>query len=120
MNRREVFSKLGYAYFEPGYEGDYHLRGGRYDGTRYFGPLDDQQQIGLPSDAYGRARALGPNHRPLRFTRPQPWSVNYYDVAAPAGTQSPDMIHKSAGQPAGRPAATRKTSRSGGRRTSRG
>jgi hypothetical protein len=120
MNRPAVFSKLGYPAFPPGYEGDYHIRGGRYDGTRYFGPLEDQQEIGLPSDAYGRHRALGPNHRPVRFSLPAPWTANYYDVAAPAGATSPDMIHQSAGQPPGRPRTTKKTSRSAARRTPRG
>lgn len=112
MDRPEAFDRTGprggpgYAAFAAGYRGDYHIRGGRLDGTRYFGALADQQRIGLPSDAYGIARRRGPNHRPVRFEVPPPWSVNYYDVPPEVGTQSPDMIHQSPG--GGRRTATRK------------
>ena len=87
-----------------------HIRGGRYDGTRYFGALDDQAKIGLPSDSYGIKRARGPNHRPVRFEQPPPWTANYYDVPPDQGDPAPDMIHRA-------PTATRKatvSSRGGG------
>lgn len=83
--------------FPEGYRGDRHLRGAILDGTRYFGALRDQAQIGLNSDGYGIARRRGPRHRPVRFERPAPWSANYYDVAPEHGTQAPDMIHRSPG-----------------------
>lgn len=72
-----------------------HLRGGRYSGQRYFGALEDQQRIGIPSDSYGIQRKRGPRHRPVRFDVPAPWTANYYDVAPREGREDPDMIHRS-------------------------
>jgi hypothetical protein len=83
--------------FPAGYSGDRHLRGAVLSGERYFGPVRDQQEIGLNSDAYGISRRRGPRHRPVRFERPAPWSANYYDVPPEQGTQAPDMIHRSPG-----------------------
>jgi hypothetical protein len=97
VNRPLQFSRGGVAGWPPGYQGNAHLRGGRLSGQRYFGPFDDQQQIGLDSDAYGIARRRGPQHRPVRFEQPGPWTANYYDVSPEQGTQAPDMIVRSAG-----------------------
>jgi hypothetical protein len=109
--------------FPPGYSGDRHLRGAILSGERYMGPLRDQQQIGLNSDAYGISRRRGPRHRPVRFERPAPWSANYYDVAPEQGTQAPDMIHRSPGgrgrkraRAAAQPAAARRQPGKGKRR----
>jgi hypothetical protein len=103
MNRELRFAKGGKpASYPDGYEGDEHLRGGRFTGQRYFGDLGEQQQIGLDSDSYGIARRRGPRHRPVRFEQPGPHTANYYDVPPDEGTQAPDMIHKSPGR--GRPA----------------
>ena len=98
MNRDLFFTKGGTpAPYPDSYvrsTGNHHLRGGRLTGERYFGAISDQQQIGLPSDAYGIARQRGPQHRPVKFEQPAPWTVNYYD--SPAGGQyAPDMIHQS-------------------------
>lgn len=95
MNREMLFTKGGTPAAIP-HGAAPHIRGGRYSGQRYFGAITDQQRIGLPSDSYGIARARGPRHRPVSFVRPAPWTANYYDVAPAEGTQSPDMIHRSA------------------------
>jgi hypothetical protein len=106
MNRRMAFTKGGTpAPYPPGYQGNEHIRGARLTGQRYFGALSAQQEIGLPSDSYGIARARGPRHRPVRFEMPPPWAANYYDV--PPEQEGPaDMIRKSPHRPraaAGRP-----------------
>ena len=93
MNRNLYFSKGGTPPAQPRGAAP-HIRGGRYDGTRYFGPLVDQQKIGIPSDSYGIKRARGPNHRPVRFEQPTPWTANYYDVPPNEGESAPDMIHR--------------------------
>lgn len=98
MNRDLAFDKGGVAAFPEQYEGVRHLRGGRLTGQRYFGALEQQQKIGLESDAFGIARARGPRHRPLRFEVPPPRTANYYDVPPDEGTSAPDMIHRSPGQ----------------------
>jgi hypothetical protein len=102
VNRPLEFSKGGVAGYPSSYvrfTGNQHLRGGRLTGQRYFGELAAQQQIGLESDAYGIARARGPQHRPTRFQQPAPWTVNYYDAAPDAGDQAPDMIFVSPSRP---------------------
>jgi hypothetical protein len=100
MNRDLFFAEGGTPAAQPRGAAP-HIRGGRYDGTRYFGALDDQQKIGLPSDSFGIKRARGPNHRPVRFEQPPPWTANYYDVPPDEGETAPDMIHRA-------PAAARK------------
>lgn len=103
MNREERFTKGGTpAPYPAWYRGDRHLRGGRLTGQRYFGDIEDQQQIGLPTDAYGISRARGPRHRPVRFEQPPSWSANYYDAPAPAGATSPDLVHQSPSGPRNR------------------
>ena len=98
MNRDLFFAKGGKPAPQPQGAAP-HIRGGRYDGTRYFGELSAQQKIGLPSDSYGIKRARGPNHRPVRFEQPPPWTANFYDVPPEQGDTSPDMIHRApAGQ----------------------
>ena len=104
MNRRMLFAKGGtpapYPSSYTRFTGNQHLRGGRLTGQRYFGDKKDQQQIGLPSDAYGIARARGPRHRPVQFTQPGPWTANYYDTLLPDdGNQAADMIHVSPSRP---------------------
>ena len=103
MNRPLAFTKGGtpapYPSSFVAFTGNQHPRGGRLTGQRYFGAIVDQQEIGLPSDAFGIARARGPRHRPARFEVPQPWSANYYDVPADQGTQSPDLIYQSPARP---------------------
>jgi hypothetical protein len=95
VNRPLVFTKGGSPNNYPaGYAGNRHLRGGRMTGQRYFGAIEDQQRIGIPSDSYGIQRKRGPRHRPVRFDLPTPHSANYYDVAPQAGTEAPDMIHR--------------------------
>lgn len=80
------------------YRGDRHLRGAILDGTRYTGDVRDQQMRHREGQgSYGIARRRGPNHRPVRFERPGPWTANYYDSAPDQGTQAPDMIHRSPG-----------------------
>src|SRR5258706_471682 len=79
------------APYPAGYDGNEHVRGGRYTGQRYFGAIADQQKIGLDSDAYGIARRRGPRHRPVRFEVPTPHAANFYDVAPDQGTEAPDM-----------------------------
>jgi hypothetical protein len=114
MNRALSFAKGGTPAAYPSsfvaFTGDQHLRGGRLTGQRYFGAIQDQQEIGLPSDAYGIARARGPRHRPVRFEQPQPWSANYYDSPPESSTQAADMIHQSPS----RPRAGRSVRRGGG------
>jgi len=115
MNRDLAFTKGGKpAGYPATYEGVRHLRGGRLTGNRYFGEIDEQQQIGLPSDSYGIARKRGPRHRPVKFEVPAPWSANYYDLPPHEGTQSPDMIRRSPG--GGRRASTRVRRGGGGGR----
>lgn len=118
VNRPLVFAKGGSPNnYPPGYLGNRHMRGGRYTGQRYFGALEDQQRIGIPSDSYGIQRKRGPRHRPVRFDLPSPWTANYYDVAPEQGRQDPDMIHRN---PAPRPRSTPvKRARQGPRRTGR-
>jgi len=102
MNRPMLFSRGGTPpAIPPG--ANPHIRGGRMSGQRYFGALIDQQRIGLPSDSFGIKRRRGPNHRPVRFSTPAPWSANFYDVPGDAGDQVPDMIHES---PQARPRST--------------
>lgn len=101
VNRPLVFTKGGSPNnYPPGYLGNRHLRGGRMTGQRYFGALEDQQRIGIPSDSYGIVRRRGPRHRPVRFDLPAPWTANYYDVPAHEARQDPDMVHRSAPGPA--------------------
>ena len=99
MNRPLLFARGGTpAPYPDSYvrsTGNHHLRGGRLTGQRYFGAIEDQQRIGLPSDAYGIARARGPQHRPTRFEQPAPWTANFYDVPASTAQHQPDMIHTS-------------------------
>ena len=102
MDRELRFSKGGTAGYPDSYvssTGVHHLRGGRLTGERYVGDLDDQARIGLPTDAYGIARARGPRHRPVRFEQAQPWTANYYDVPADQSTSAPDMIHTAPSRP---------------------
>jgi hypothetical protein len=103
MNRGLTFAKGGtpapYPSSFTAFTGNQHLRGARLTGQRYFGAIQDQQEIGLPSDAYGIARARGPRHRPVRFEQPQPWSANYYDSPPEAASQAADMIHQSPSRP---------------------
>jgi len=109
MNRAEAFTKGGTPAPYPSsytfYVGNLHLRGGRLTGDRYFGNLSEQQQIGLPTDAYGIARARGPRHRPVRFESPEPWTQNYYDVSGDDSTP-PDMVHVSPVAPSRRARST--------------
>lgn len=96
VNRPLLFTKGGSPDNWPaGYLGNRHLRGGRMTGQRYFGAIEDQQRIGIPSDSYGIQRKRGPRHRPVRFQTPAPWTANYYDVAPEQGREDPDMIHRS-------------------------
>jgi hypothetical protein len=103
MDRDLAFARGGVAGYPSSFvafTGNQHLRGGRLTGERYFGAIQDQQEIGLPSDAYGIARARGPRHRPVRFEQPQPWSANYYDNPPDtASSQAADMIHQSPSRP---------------------
>lgn len=119
MNRPLLFTKGGNPNnYPPGYLGNRHLRGGRMTGQRYFGALEDQQRIGIPSDSYGIVRRRGPRHRPVRFDLPAPWTANYYDVPAQEGRQDPDMIHRSPVE-RGRVAANSRRAKQGPRRTGR-
>ena len=77
-----------------GYRGNAAVRGADLSGQRY-AMAGKEQTAGLPDGQYGIARRRGPLHRPVRFERPGPWSANYYDVAPPAGTQAPNMVHES-------------------------
>lgn len=95
MNREMLFAKGGTPpAIPPG--ADPHIRGARMSGQRYFGNIEDQQRIGIPSDSYGIKRRRGPNHRPVGFQLPEPWTANYYDQPSDQGTSAPDMIHRSA------------------------
>jgi hypothetical protein len=118
VNRPLLFTKGGRPdNYPPGYLGNRHLRGARMIGQRYFGALEDQQRIGIPSDSYGISRRRGPRHRPVRFDLPAPWTANYYDVTADQGREDPDMIHRS---PAGKDRTTPgRRARMGPRRTGR-
>jgi len=94
MNRPELFAKGGTPpAIPPG--ADPHIRGARLSGQRYFGDLEDQRRIGRDDDAYGIARRRGPQHRPVRFEMPEPWTTRYYDVAPEQGATAPDMIYRS-------------------------
>lgn len=117
MNRPMLFTRGGPpAAIPPG--SDPHIRGARMSGQRYFGAIEDQQRIGLPSDSFGISRRRGPRHRPVRFDLPAPWTANYYDISPDEGTQDPDMIHRS---PKGKPRASQtQRARRGPRRTGRG
>ena len=52
---------------------------------------------------YGVSRLRGPNHRPVYFNEPAPWTSQYYDTTASVGTpdspgpggQAPDAIYTS-------------------------
>lgn len=98
MDRPMLFSKGGTPARQPTGAAP-HIRGGRFDGTRYFGALEDQQKIGLKSDSYGIKRARGPNHRPVRFEQPPPWTANFYDVPPDQGETAPDMIRRAPAAP---------------------
>jgi hypothetical protein len=116
VNRPLLFAKGGTPPATPR-GSDPHVRGARMSGQRYFGALEDQQRIGLPSDSYGIARRRGPRHRPVRFDLPAPWTANYYDVPPGEGAQDPDMIHRS---PKGKPRRTNAfRAREGAHRTGR-
>ena len=106
MNREFFFAKGGTPARQPKGAAP-HIRGGRYDGTRYFGELKDQQRIGLPSDSFGIKRARGPNHRPTRFEQPPPWTANFYDVPPDEGDTAPDQIHRSPVGPRRSPGTSR-------------
>ncbi len=60
-------------------------RGADLNGTRYYesGP---PVAVNAGLGAYGVARLRGPNHRPVSFTEPAPWSAQYYDTTASVGT----------------------------------
>jgi len=78
----------------PGYRGDSSVRGGDLSGQRYtMAAAQNLNQGG--NGSFGISRQRGPNHRPVTFTRPGPWSANYYDVAPDTGTNAPNMIHLS-------------------------
>lgn len=84
-----------------------HARGGAYDGapSNRGADLSGNRFTMQPSQNlnsgghghYGIGRQRGPNHRPVKFEMPGPWSANYYDVAPQQGTNQPDMIHNSPG-----------------------
>lgn len=94
MNRPPLFTKGGTPdEIPPGAAP--HIRGGRLSGQRYFGDLEDQRRIGRDDDAYGIARRRGPNHRPVLFEMPQPWTSRYYDVSPEQGATAPDMVYSS-------------------------
>lgn len=73
-------------------------RGADLNGTRYYAAGAPQFLDG-GQGRYGVARLRGPNHRPVSFTEPAPWSANYYDttqaVQGSTTGQSPDMVYVS-------------------------
>jgi hypothetical protein len=60
-------------------------RGADLNGTRYYAegpPVALNAGLG----AFGVARLRGPNHRPVYFNEPAPWTAQYYDTTASVGT----------------------------------
>jgi hypothetical protein len=83
-------------------------RGADLNGTRYYAegpPVNLNGGLG----AYGVARLRGPNHRPVYFNEPAPWTSQYYDTTASVGTpdapgpggQAPDAVYVSPEVPRG-------------------
>jgi hypothetical protein len=77
-------------------------RGADLNGTRYYAegpPVNTNGGLG----AYGVSRLRGPNHRPVFFSEPAPWTSQFYDTTASVGTpdspgpggQSPDAVYVS-------------------------
>ena len=60
-------------------------RGADLNGTRYYaeGP---PVNVNGGQGAYGVGRLRGPNHRPVYFNEPAPWTSQYYDTTASVGT----------------------------------
>jgi hypothetical protein len=62
-------------------------RGADLNGTRYY--EEGPPVAGLANagqGAYGISRLRGPNHRPVYFNEPAPWTSQYYDTTASVGT----------------------------------
>lgn len=60
-------------------------RGADLNGTRWYAegpPVNVDGGMG----SYGIARLRGPNHRPVSFTEPAPWTAQFYDTTASVGT----------------------------------
>jgi len=77
-------------------------RGADLAGTRYYAegpPINVNGGLG----DYGIARLRGPNHRPVYFNEPAPWTSQFYDTTADVGTpdapgpnaQVPDNVYTS-------------------------
>lgn len=77
-----------------GYRGAPSNRGADLSGQRYVMAAQEETKY-LPNGDYGIARRRGPNHRPIRFSPPGPWTANYYDEAPVTGTAAPDMVRRS-------------------------
>lgn len=84
-------------------------RGADLNGSRYYATWTGADEfVSAAAGEYGISRLRGPNHRPVMFAEPAPWSANYYDTTASVGTpsdpgsggQAPDMVYVS--PPAGR------------------
>jgi hypothetical protein len=77
-------------------------RGADLNGTRYYaeGPPIN---VNGGQGSYGIARLRGPNHRPVFFTEPAPWTAQFYDTTADVGTadapgpntQVPNLVYTS-------------------------
>ena len=85
-------------------------RGADLNGTRYYAegpPVEGLANAG--QGAYGVSRLRGPNHRPVAFNEPAPWSSQYYDTTASVGTpdapgpggQAPQAVYVSPDVPRG-------------------
>jgi hypothetical protein len=83
-------------------------RGADLNGTRYYAegpPVNLNGGLG----SYGVARLRGPNHRPVYFNEPAPWTSQFYDTTASVGTpdapgpggQAPNAVYVSPEVPRG-------------------
>jgi hypothetical protein len=77
-------------------------RGADLNGTRYYaeGP---PVAVNAGQGSYGVSRLRGPNHRPVYFNEPSPWTSQFYDTTASVGTpdapgpggQAPNAVYTS-------------------------
>lgn len=104
---RAVFGNLGWHVDRemPYATGGNGARGAHLNGQRYYASGQDEQFLSAGHGSYGAARRSG-GKRPVSFTHPAPWSSQYYDTTAEAGTadspntspaQQPSAIYTSPG-----------------------
>ena len=84
-------------------------RGADLNGTRYYAEGAATGLVNAGMGSYGVSRLRGPNHRPVAFNEPAPWSSQFYDTTASVGTpdapgpggQAPNAVYTSPEVPRG-------------------